>query len=381
MDGTVGTRNKVLVLATVHCSYVPAREIAKFEPSAVAVTQYWNCRSTGEGQEMVVDCLAEMCKHPNIRAVLLVGQGCEEISVNLLSERVSDCKKPCETIVCQDVGSVRAIEKGRELLADLVEKTIVEERKKVNVRNLKAAIQCGASDFSNGLFSNPAVGKAVDCLIEAGATVIFGEVAELIGIEDMLERRAATRSVAQKIRSAIEDERKRWESLQRFFNGHGDHGNVRGGLSTIEEKSCGAVLRTGSKAIQDVLEYSAKRIEKPTRPGLYLQNQNGYGSDVGSITAMAAAGAQIAVFATGCGAIVGHAIIPVLKVTANEETYSRMADNIDYFVSPVNNYLKDSYDNEGIQIFKRLMEVASGKQTTAEKLGQDDFAVLRISSV
>lgn len=381
VDGTVGTRNEVLVLATVHCSYIPAREIAKFEPIAVAVTHYWNCRSTGEGQEMVVNCLVEMCKHPNIGAVLLVGQGCEEISVNVLRERISDCGKPCETIVCQDVGSVRAIKKGRELLADLVEKTVDEERKKGNISDLSVAMQCGASDFSNGLFSNPAVGKATDRLIEAGATVIFSEVAELIGVEDMLEKRAVTPSVARKIRSAIEDERKRWGSLQRFFNSHGDHGNVRGGLSTIEEKSCGAVLKTGSKMIQDVLEYSTRRIEKPTRPGLYLQNQNGYGSDVGSITAMAAAGTQIAVFTTGSGSIVGHALVPVFKVTANEETYTRMADNIDYFVSPVNNPLEDSLDKEGEQIANCLMEVASGELTKAEELGQDDFAVLRISSV
>lgn len=380
-DGKVGTRNKVLVLATVHCSYVPAKEIAKFEPNAVTVTHYWNCRSTGEGQEMVVNCLAEICKHPNIGAVLLVGQGCEEISVSLLSERVSDSGKPCGTIVCQEEGSIRAIERGRQLLTDLVEKTVAEERKKVSVNNLKVALQCGASDFSNGLFSHRAIGKAVDRLIEAGATVIFSEVGELIGTEDMLEKRATTRTVAQKVRSAIEDERKRWMSPQRSFSSHGDHGNVRGGLSTIEEKSGGAVVKIGSKAIQDVLEYSVKSIEKPSVQGLYLQNQDGYGSDIGSITAMAAAGAQIAVFATGSGTTVGHAIIPVYKVTANEETYSRMKDNIDYFVTPADNYLKDSYDEEGIQILKRIIRVASGTQTKAEELGQDDFAVLRISPV
>ncbi len=129
--------------------------------------------------------------------------------------------------------------------------------------------------------------------------------------------------------------------------------------------------------IQDVLEYSAERFEKPTKPGLYLQNQDGYGSDVGSITAMAAAGAQVAVFTTGSGSIVGHAVIPVFKVTANEETQSRMADNIDYFVSPTSTSLKDSLDNEGKQIFDCIMAVACGKQTKAEELGQDDFSVLK----
>jgi altronate dehydratase large subunit len=378
-DGTIGTRNKVLVLATVHCCYIPAVEIVKFSPDAVAVTHYWNCRSTGEGQETVVNCLVEMCKHPNVGAVFIVGLGCEEISTTLLSERISDCEKPYETIVCQDLGSVRAIEKGRELLASLVERTAVEKRKKVSARHLKVAIQCGASDYSSGLYSNPAVGKAVDYVIEAGGTVIFGEVAELIGVEDVLVRRAASGSVAKKIESAIQEERRRWRSLERSFNSHGNHGNVRGGLSTIEEKSCGAVLKTGSKTVDDVLEYSSQRIEKPIRPGLYLQNQNGYGSDVGSITAMAAAGAQIAVFTTGSGSIVGHAIIPVFKVTANEETYNNMADNIDYFVSPNITSSKDSLVKEGLQIFNSIMEVANGKQTKAEELCQDDFAVLRIS--
>jgi altronate dehydratase large subunit len=379
VDGSVGIRNNILVLATVHCSFVPAREIAKIVPNAIVLTHYWNCRSTGEGQEMVVNCLVELCKHPNIGAVLLVGLGCEEISVDLLSKRISGCGKPYEKIVCQDLGSAQAIEKGRKLLANLFKKTLVEKRRKVKLNHLKAAIQCGASDYSNGLFSNPAVGKAVDYLIEAGATVIFSEVAELIGVEDVLEKRAAMHYVAKKIKSAIEDERERWRILHRSFNSHEDHGNVRGGLSTIEEKSCGAVLKSGSKKIQDVLEYSVNRIEKPIKPGLYLQNQDGYGSDVGSLTAMAAAGAQMSVFTTGSGSIVGHALIPVFKVTANDETYNRMEDNIDYFVSPVRYFLKEPRNNDGIQIFKCLMKVASGKQTKAEKLGQDDFAILRIN--
>ncbi len=378
IDGRVGTRNKVLVLATVHCSFIPAREIAKISKKAVALTHYWNCRSTGEGQEVVVNCLVEMCKHPNIGAVLLVGLGCEEITAHLISERISDCGKPWEAVVCQEVGSAQAIEKGRRFLGKLVRKASMEKKRRVKLSHLSVAMQCGASDFSNGLFSNPAVGRAADYFIDAGGTVIFSEVAELIGVEGLLEKRAVTPSVAKDIRCAIEDERDRWRALHRSFNSHEHHGNVRGGLSTIEEKSAGAVLKSGSRNIKGVLEYFTDSIEKPAKPGLYLQNQDGYGSDVGSITAMTAAGAQMAVFTTGSGSIVGHAVVPVFKVTANDATYRRMADNIDYFVTPVDYWSRASLDREGKRIFQSLIKVASGQQTKAEVLCQEDFAVLRM---
>jgi len=232
-------------------------------------------------------------------------------------------------------------------------------------------MECGGSDATSGLAANPAVGGAADMLVDEGATVMFSETTEMIGTQHILAKRAVNQEVADDIFKMINEEEKRLMGAalkSRFMS----KGNIDGGLTTIEEKSLGAIYKGGSRPIQGVLWHDWDRLDVPTRPGLWLQDGTGW--DVPSISHMAAAGAQIACFTSGKGSTTGHAIVPVIKVTGNSTTFKNLSDNIDVNAGAILEG-KETLDGVSQTIFDMVLETASGKRTKAEALGFKDFVV------
>jgi altronate dehydratase large subunit len=371
-DGQVGVRNHLLVMATCDCAYEEAKKMAAAIPDAVAVSQYHGCGA----DPMIVRQMVGIGVNPNVGAVLLVGLGCETIAVDLLAEGIRPSGKPLADVVIQrDGGSLKAIAAGTRILREMASQISGQRRQRFDVLRLFVALQCGGSDGTSGIAANPAVGVAADRLVDAGATVVFSETGEMTGTAHLLARRAVDDEVARRIHHIIDDEVRRVKAA----GGDGrslPQGNHDGGLTTIEEKSLGSIRKGGTRPIRGVLENSHERLERPGKPGLYIQDGTGW--DVASITHMAAIGAQIAVFTTGRGSTTGHAIVPVIKVTGTPATYANMIDNMDVNAGRIVEGTA-SIREVGDEIYRLVLDVASGTKSKPEALGFEDFQIYRLS--
>ncbi len=317
--------------------------------------------------------LVGIANHPNVGAVLVAGLGCEQIDAPSLAREMTRGGKAAEAVVIQDCGGVQgAVRRGLQAVREMQEVLAGEKRVACPVSELIMATECGGSDFSSGLTANPAVGFVSDRLIELGGAVILSETAEIIGAEHLLAARAINRGVArgiQRIVERVEENARRGGGDIRGANP--SPGNIRGGITTIEEKSLGCIYKAGTKPVQGVVEYA----ESIGGKGLWIMDTPG--QDVESITGMVAGGAQIVVFSTGLGTPVGCPIAPVIKITGNPETARNMRSHIDINAGVI---LKGRGTIEGVgeRIFRLLMEVASGRRTKAERLGHCELAINRI---
>ena len=371
-DGKVGIRNHLLIIAPMDCSFEPARLIAEKVDGSVAITQHHGCGY----DQMVANHLIGAGRNPNVAGVLVFGLGCESMTAERIADGIRDTGKPVETLVIQEEGgSVKASEKAVKALKDMNDTISEIKRESFPLSDLFLAIECGGSDSTSGLVANPAVGHASDMLIDAGGTVVFGEVQEMVGAQHILAKRAVSGGVSEAITAMVERQEKRMNALgvdSRFMS----RGNMAGGLSTIEEKSLGASMKGGTRPIQGVLENNRERFDVPDHSGLWLQDNTGM--DVPSITSMVASGAQVVVFTTGRGSTTGHAIAPVIKVTGNPDTFEFMSDNMDINAGTVLDG-SESLRSVGERVFNEVLDVASGKLTKAEKLGYMDFIVFKTS--
>jgi len=289
-----------------------------------------------------------------------------------LTDRLAAAPKPVVSLVIQETGgTVKTVRKGAEIVREMVEETKGFERDEVELSHLTLALDCGGSDATSGIAANPAVGAAVDMLIDAGGTAIFTEPGEMIGTEHILTRRAVNPEVRDRINRMVSNEETRWKALD-IEPSWMSPGNVEGGLTTIEEKSLGAIQKGGSTPICGVLENSMRVLERPRRPGLYLQD--GSGADVHGVTHMVAAGAQVVIFTTGKGSTVGYATAPVIKVTGNPRTFDHMEDDMDVNAGAIITGQR-SITQVGEEIFRMIIRVASGEETKSESLGYRDFEI------
>jgi altronate dehydratase large subunit len=367
-DGSVGIRNHLLVIAPIDCSYEPAKQIAERVEGAVAITQYLGCRA----DEMMINTLVGSGKNPNVAGILLFGLGCEVLTNDILMNALKETSKPIESIIIQkDGGTIKSMEKGVRALQKMAIDLGEIKREAFPLSKLTLAVECGGSDATSGLAANPAIGYAADKLIEEGGTVIFTEPQEMIGTQHILSRRAVNEKVAKDIYEMVERQEARLSAMgvdSRYMS----KGNIDGGLTTIEEKSLGAITKGGTKQIQGVLQNNWSSFDTPNKPGLWLQDGTGW--DVPSVTHMIAAGAQIVCFTSGRGSTTGHAIAPVIKVTGNSETYRNLVDNIDVNAGTILDG-SDSLTSVGNRIFEEIISTANGKKTKAEALGFKDFVV------
>jgi altronate dehydratase large subunit len=369
-DGRAGTRNHVLVFPTVICAASVAEMISRAVPGTVSVSHPHGCGHMGKERDLVVRAMSGFCAHPNVAGVLLVGLGCELITPELIAAEIVKTGQRFEVVSIQaEGGTTAAVAKGKKLAARLLEEASAARREPVDISELVLGTNCGGSDTLSGLTANPALGFAADRLVAAGGTVILSETPELIGAEPVLERRAAGETVRRRIREITAAT----EALARaagvdMRGSEPSPGNIEGGLTTLEEKSLGAVLKGGTSTIRQVVDYATRPAEK----GLVVMDSPAH--DAVCNTAMIAGGAQVIVFTTGRGTPLGAPTAPVIKVSSNNRVFRLMKENIDVNAGDIIEG-KETVQSVGDMIFEEIIEVASGKKTRAELLGHAEFAI------
>ena len=373
-DGRVGTRNHVLVVPTVICSSVVAERVAAAaQPLGAALPHLAGCGQLGPDMRMTHETLAAYCTHPNVGAVIVVALGCEQVVAQMLADAARRHGKPVEIVAIQaEGGTVRATEKGIQLARSFAGTLATQPRERCDVSELILSLKCGGSDYTSGLASNPALGRVTDRLVELGGSAVLGEIAEIMGAEHVLAERATDRTNAQKLIQIITRVESEARALGLDIRGtQPSPGNIRGGLTTIEEKSLGATHKGGEHApLEDVVAYSAPI----SRKGLTVMDTPGL--DVESVTGMVGGGAQVVVFTTGLGTPTGNPIAPVIKITGNARTARHMSDNIDVDVSGIMDET-ETLDAAAGRLFDEVLHVASGRATAAEQLGHREFAIHR----
>jgi len=373
-DGRIGVRNHVLVVPTVICAAVVAERIAAaIPPIGAALPHLAGCGQLGPDRDLTHDTLAAYARHPNVGAVIVVALGCEQVVAQQLADTARHAGRPAHVISIQgEGGTVRATARGIELARELAAAIAGADRARCPVSSLVVSVKCGGSDYTSGLASNPVVGRVADRVVELGGSVVLGEIAEIMGAEHLLAARASTPAAATKLLRVVS--RVEAEAMALGFDIRGTQpspGNIRGGLTTIEEKSLGATHKAGERTrLEDVVAYAAP----VTKAGLTVMDTPGL--DVESVTGMVGGGAQVVLFTTGLGTPTGNPIAPVIKITGNARTAQTMADNVDVDVSGI---LSDAetFDSAADRLFGDMLEVVSGRLTSAERLGHREFAIHR----
>ncbi|SCL88470.1 UxaA family hydrolase [Sporanaerobacter sp. PP17-6a] len=372
-DGKYGIRNKILILPTVGCANETVRLIAEQVKDAVSIVNPKGCGQIGKGIEIMRRTLIGLSLNPNIYGTILVGLGCETTKpYDLFEEIKKKSSKPIEVLTIQDEGgTLNTIQKGVKLARKMAEEMSMVKREETDLSNIILATNCGGSDATSGLSANPSLGYCSDILIKEGGTVFLGETTELIGTEHILAKRAKNEKVKNDILKIVKDLEKEFIRLGIDVRGaNPTPGNIKGGLSTLEEKALGGISKGGTSSVNEVVRYG----EAPEEKGLIIMDTPGY--DIESVTGMVSGGAQICIFTTGRGTPIGNPIIPVIKITGNKQTYEKMIDNMDLDISDVV-YGRQSIKECGEMILKELIDVCNGKYTKAESYGFADLCIYR----
>ena len=390
-NGRVGTRNFVGVLTSVNCSASSAKMIAdQFRGMALdafqnvdgvlALTHQSGCGlvAGSEGANKLVRTLRGYAQHPNIGGLLVLGLGCEMVPVGSLVEGLD---LPTDTIVhtltIQDTGGVRAtVRAGVDLIKEMLPVLDARRRVPTPISELVLGLNCGGSDGYSGITANPALGHASDRLVAAGGTSILAETPEVFGAEHLLTRRAVSEAVGRRLLERIDW----WQEYARAGGGTLDNnpspGNKAGGLTTILEKSLGAVAKAGQADLTAVYEYA----QPVTERGLVFMDTPGY--DPVSVTGIVAGGATVVCFTTGRGSVLGCRPTPSIKLATNTQMYERMAEDMDLNCGRIVDGTASLAD-VGDEIFERIIAVASGDQTASEELdlGQEEFIPWQLGTV
>lgn len=380
-DGKVGTRNYIGVLSTVNCSATAADQIVRRLRFSGVLDQYENVdgvvaltHGTGcgmaqvsEGMDILRRTMRGYLTHPNFGGFLVLGLGCEDNQINQLTRDVE--LRPDMPIVystIQDLGGTsKTINAGIGWLTDMLEQVNSARRTTVPASELILGTNCGGSDAYSGITANPALGNAVDRLVHQGGTGIVGETPEIYGTEHMLVRRAATEDVAKKLLERINWWRDYTARNSGTMDNNPSPGNKEGGLTTILEKSLGAVAKGGTTTLADVVDYAAPVTSK----GFVFMDTPGY--DPVSVTGIVAGGANLICFTTGRGSAFGCAPVPSIKLATNTDLYNRMTDDMDINCGGVADGTA-TVEGLGEEIFRQVLDVASGTHTKSEDLGYGD---------
>ncbi|WP_322892353.1 MULTISPECIES: altronate dehydratase family protein [unclassified Yoonia] len=377
-DGRVGTRNYLGILTSVNCSGSVAKFIAEAAEKSglldefpnidgiVPITHGTGCgmASDNEGYATLFRTLSGYAQHPNFGGILLIGLGCEVMQVSaLVGGRPIRADGALRYMTIQQEGGTRkTIEKGLEELRGIAELANQATRQPAPVSQLMLGMQCGGSDGYSGITANPALGKASDLLVQHGGTTILSETSEIYGAEHLLTRRAVSEDVGRKLIDRIHW----WEDYTARNQGEMDNnpspGNKRGGLTTILEKSLGAVAKSGAAPLAEVYLFG----EQITTKGFVFMDSPGF--DPCSVTGQIASGANLIAFTTGRGSVSGYMPTPCIKLATNSEMYGRMSEDMDINCGDI---ITDgvSLDEKGHEIFEMFIRIASGEQTKSEELG------------
>jgi altronate hydrolase len=374
-DGRKGIRNLVLVIYTVECAQHVAHAIAAGEED-VHVIGFPGCYDNA----YAIRLMLALARHPNIGAVLSVGLGCEYTQPEKLADVVRASGRPAEWFFIQQTGGTKSsVAKGKETVARLREQIRKETpRVPMTLADLAVGCECGGSDGTSGLAGNPTVGAFFDLLVDVGGRAIFEETVEMIGLRNHMTSRAANAEAKQQLADAYDKAERYCRSVQQWSV---SPGNFAGGLTTIEEKSLGAFAKSGTRPIQGVIRVA----EQPRGPGLWILDsvpdehfmQFGYTNpnDTEGIMDLISAGAQIVLFVTGRGSVIGSPVAPLVKVTGNSATFRAMQEDMDFDAGRVISG-EITLPQAGRELAETIVRVAQGEPSKPEALGHREYFVM-----
>lgn len=374
-DGRVGIRNKVLILPASICAADTTRIVASQVEGAVTFHNQNGCAQIPADQQLTMDVMAGFAANPNIYGTIVVSLGCENCQMDLVTEAIRQrTNKPLRQFIIQECGgTIATVEKATRAAREMVQEASGLQREEFPVRELLLGTECGGSDPTSGLASNPLIGEACDRIVDMGGTAVLSETTEFIGAEHILARRGATPEVQQRIYDIVH----RYEQSLKLVgadprDGNPSPGNKVGGITTLEEKSLGCIHKCGHRPVNAVYDY-AKQMK--SEEGLVIMDTPG--NDPASVAAMIAGGCQLVVFSTGRGTPTGNPVAPVIKLTANQATYDKMKDNIDVDASALLEF-PEKLDEMADDLMREICEIASGKATKSESLGFMEIAIARV---
>lgn len=365
-NGDVGIRNKLLLIAVDECCEGIVRTIARSFDDAVVLTNWLTCMLGGN--EETFHQMIAVGRNPNVSGVLVVSMGCGSILPEQIAEPLRQAGQAVDTLCCQQAGGTRAaVELGKAKLESLRQQASRHPRVECPISRLVVGIKCGGSDTSSGIASNPSVGAAADKLVDLGATCIGGELFELQGCETQLAKRASSPEVAAKIEKLIANERIRW-SVEGTDIETMSIGNSVGGLTTIEEKSMGALHKMGTRRIEDILEINKNGVDRPTHPGFYLSEASMLCGAAG--VNFAAMGAHLILWTSGAAGF-NNAIVPVIRVSGNRDLFNADMDIDATGVMAGTCGVGDVAD----RIVDKILHVADGEPTAIEGIGDSTMTL------
>jgi altronate dehydratase large subunit len=375
-DGQVGARNQVGIIYTVDCARFVSEEIAKKTRNGTPFG-WFNCYTMANNEDSNI--LIGLGRNPNIGAALVVGLGCEGNPPSKVADGISKTGKDVEVLTIQGIGGTkRTIQKGTTIAKRLSQRIMKVKRRPYDMSSLTLGVKCGGSDATSALSANPILGLTADKIVENGGRILSSELTELAGCEHLVARRAKSDVIGKEatrlIRSAVSEFESRFGSEHSMMS----PGNIYGGLTTIEEKSLGALMKTGHSQLQGVLQPG----EYPNHSGWYLvdglvaKNIRHFGLEAdGEPTDLAAAGAQVIIFTTGRGSADGNVISPTIKVCANPQTYRVMRDDMDFNAGAILEG-KLSMGASAKLLLEKTLKVASGEMTKSEQLGHREGGMI-----
>ncbi len=363
-DGTCGARNHVAIIPCVVCANDVAQAISAQVQGTVTFLHHQGCGQLPPDLDRVTETLISLGCSPNVGAVLLVSLGCEGTDFRRMVKEIADTGKPVEIIHIQILGgATHAIQAGTDAARRLLLAISGQQRRETGIDKVVMSIKCGGSDATSGMASNCVIGYVADKLVDLGATVVFGETTEFMGAEHILARRAVTPEIGEKILDIVNRMETRAKSLGcDMRRGQPSPGNIEGGLSSIEEKSLGAIFKSGTRPIQGVVEYPEPLMGKK---GLWIKDTPGREPEI--LTGMAASGAQVMLFSTGRGAPQGFPSMPVIKICGNPNTYARMQADLDVNAGLILTGEK-TIEEVGEEVFAKLLRVLGGEVTKSEAI-------------
>src|ERR687885_21212 len=369
-DGRIGVRNYVVILPVDDLSNAVCEAIAHTIPGTLALPHHYGRLQYGPDLDLTFRTLIGTGANPNVAAAVVVG--IEPNWAERVVEGIAKTGKPVAGFAIERNGDLKTLSAAARVAQQFMQQASELTREPIERHELTISIKCGESDTTTGLGSCPAVSQVVDCHVSSGGTVIFGETSELTGGEHLIAARCVDDEVRARFQAMYDGYIAEIEaSGANLLGSQPTQGNIRGGLSTIEEKALGNIAKTGTVPVVDALEPASR----PTRRGLNFMDSSSAAAEF--ITLMGAAGAVIHLFPTGQGNIIGNPIVPVIKITANPLTARTMAEHIDLDVSGLL-WREYTLREAGDRLMALIDRTANGRLTCAEALGHREFVLTKL---
>ena len=371
-NGLVGIRNKLLIISITGLTGPTARKISDFLRGSLFVDNPYGGGIIGEDKTRQDNAIIGFAENPNVGAVLIISA--DPPKGDFIKSQLDSSSKPIELLTLDECNhdAIKLLELGLRKGAKLIREISRLRREKVSFSKLSIGLECGRSDPSSGLVANPLMGLIADKLIDFGGRAIIGETIEWLGAEHLLKKRAQTNEVKKKVSYAVDFQKNfaKSKGIDLLGNNPG-HQNIKAGLSTIEEKSLGNIAKSGSKKIQNVIDWG----EKPKKNGMYLMHAPSYAPE--SLSGFSSAGCQITLFSTGVGNSFNNHIAPSIKFSANPEACKLLSEQLDYKCADVflgKKEINDSFE----ELWSLMIDICSGTETWGEILNESSEVFSRV---